>query len=209
MYVPQLSYPFICWWTSRLLPCPGYYKQCCDEQWGTRVSFNSDFLSVYAQQWDCWIIRMIYVFKSQISKSPFPLLLNREHNNYYPFTLTSKWDNACFTKYMNVCNAEYAIWGFLEGSDGKKSACQCRRLGFDPWARKIPWRRNWLPTPVFLPGKFHGQKSLAGYSPWGCKELDMTEELTLSHGIYTIFIIRRYLKLCKICMTTKWHYLAF
>jgi len=38
---PQLSYPFIYWWTSRLLPCPGYYKQCCNEHWGTRVSFNS------------------------------------------------------------------------------------------------------------------------------------------------------------------------
>ena len=44
-------------WASRLLPCPGYYKQCCDEHWGTRVSFPSGFLSVYAQQWDCWIIR--------------------------------------------------------------------------------------------------------------------------------------------------------
>ena len=41
VYVPQLSYPFICWWTPRLLPCPGYYKQCCDEHWGTRVSLNS------------------------------------------------------------------------------------------------------------------------------------------------------------------------
>ena len=40
------------------------------------------------------------------------------------------------------------------------------------------WRRKWQPTPVFLPGKFHGQRSLAGYSPWGCKELDMTEWLT-------------------------------
>ena len=50
VYVPQLSYPFICWWTSRLLPCPGYHKQCCDEHWGTHVSFNSGFLSVYAQQ---------------------------------------------------------------------------------------------------------------------------------------------------------------
>ena len=50
-YVPQLSYPFICWWTSRLFPCPGYYKQCFDEHWGTRVSFNSGFFSVYAQQW--------------------------------------------------------------------------------------------------------------------------------------------------------------
>ena len=46
---------------------------------------------------------------------------------------------------------------------------------------KIPWRREWLPTPVFLPGEFHGQKSLVGYcSPWGCKRSDTTEWLTLS-----------------------------
>ena len=60
VYVPQLSYPFICWWTSRLLPCPGYYKQCCDEHWGTHVSSNSGFLSVYVQQWDCWVIWQFY-----------------------------------------------------------------------------------------------------------------------------------------------------
>ena len=46
---------------------------------------------------------------------------------------------------------------------------------FHPLVRKIPWRRAWQPTPVFLPGKSHGQRSLAGYSPWGCKELDTTE----------------------------------
>ena len=46
---------------------------------------------------------------------------------------------------------------------------------FNPWVRKIPWRRKWQPTPVFLPEKSHGQRSLAGYSPWGHKELDMTE----------------------------------
>ena len=46
----------------------------------------------------------------------------------------------------------------------------------DPWVRMIPWRREWLPTPVFsLPGEPHGQRSLAGYSPWGHKELDMAE----------------------------------
>ena len=56
VYVPQLPYPFVCWWGSRLLPCPGYYKQCCDEHWGARVSFRSGFLSVYAQEWDCWVI---------------------------------------------------------------------------------------------------------------------------------------------------------
>ena len=48
-------------------------------------------------------------------------------------------------------------------------------LGFDPWVGKIPWRRKWQPTPVFLPGKSHGQRSLTGYSPWSHKELDMTE----------------------------------
>ena len=60
---------------------------------------------------------------------------------------------------------------------GKESACQCRRLrrhGFDPWIKKIPWRRKWQPIPVFLPGKFHGQ-SLAGYSPQGHKASDTTE----------------------------------
>ena len=46
---------------------------------------------------------------------------------------------------------------------------------FDPWVRKIPWRRKGQPTPVFLPGKSHGQRSLVGHSPWGCKESDMTE----------------------------------
>jgi len=47
---------------------------------------------------------------------------------------------------------------------------QCRRPGFDPWVGKIPWRREWKAMPVFLPGKSHGQRSLVGYSPWGCKE---------------------------------------
>ena len=48
---------------------------------------------------------------------------------------------------------------------GKESACQCRRCRFDPWVGKIPWRRKWQPTPVFLPIKSHGQRSLEGYSP--------------------------------------------
>ena len=49
---------------------------------------------------------------------------------------------------------------------------------FDPWVRKIPCRREWLLTLVFLPGEFHGQRSLADYSPWGHKELDTIEQLT-------------------------------
>ena len=49
---------------------------------------------------------------------------------------------------------------------------------FNTWVRKIPWRREWQPTPVFLPGESHGQRSLVGYTLCGCKELDMTERLT-------------------------------
>ena len=48
------------------------------------------------------------------------------------------------------------------------------------WVWKIPWRRKWQPTPVFLPGEFHRQRSLVGFSPWGCKESDVTERLTPS-----------------------------
>ena len=51
---------------------------------------------------------------------------------------------------------------------GNESACQWRRRGFNPWSRKIPWERKWQLTPVFLPGRSHGQRSLVGYSPWGC-----------------------------------------
>ena len=73
--------------------------------------------------------------------------------------------------YMNIS-------GFLDGSVVKEFACQGsrhRRHRFDPWVGKIPWRRKSQPTPGFLPGKFHGQRSLADYSPWTCRESDMTK----------------------------------
>ena len=58
------------------------------------------------------------------------------------------------------------------------SVClECGRPGFDPWVGKIPWRRKWHPTPVFLPGESHGGRSLVGYSPWGHKESDTIERL--------------------------------
>ena len=68
--------------------------------------------------------------------------------------------------------------GFLSGTSGKEPACQCRRhkgRGFNPWVRKIPWRRAWQPTPVFLPGESHGRRSPEYNSPWPHKESDMTE----------------------------------
>ena len=69
--------------------------------------------------------------------------------------------------------------GLPKWLSGKESACQAE--GFDPLVGKIPWRRKWQLTPVSLPGKPHGWRSLAGYSPWGRKELDMIEWLNHHH----------------------------
>ena len=73
---------------------------------------------------------------------------------------------------------KYACIGLHWWLSGKESTCQCRRprrCELDPWVRKIRWRRKWQPTPVFLPGESHGQRSQEGYSPWGHKGSDMTE----------------------------------
>ena len=67
------------------------------------------------------------------------------------------------------------------GSDGKESACSAGNLGMMPGWGRSPGGRAWRPTPVFLPGEFHGQRSLAVYSPWGCKESDTTEKLMHTH----------------------------
>ena len=67
-------------------------------------------------------------------------------------------------------NKRESMWKLPRCLSGKESSCT-----FDPWVRKIPWRRKWQPTPVFLPGESHGQRSLVGYSPLGCKELGVTE----------------------------------
>ena len=83
------------------------------------------------------------------------------------------WLSVLWRFHLSKC-----VWGFPGGSRCKQSSCLRRRCRFDPWGEKIPWRRKRKPVPVFLPGKSHGQKSLAGYSPWGCKILDVTEQLS-------------------------------
>ena len=63
---------------------------------------------------------------------------------------------------------------------------------FNPWVGTIPWRRKWQPTPVLLPGKSHGWRSLVGYSPWGCKESDMTEQLHFHFHHQVVYYIENY-----------------
>ena len=73
--------------------------------------------------------------------------------------------NVQFTSGIYILRGMLINWRLLKWHSGKESACQCGRHRFNPWVWKIPWRRKWQPTPVFLPGKFHEQRNLVGYSP--------------------------------------------
>ena len=97
---------------------------------------------------------------------------------------------------LRTVNHKLAQWLAAEiprWLSGKESACQCRRhrrSRFDPWVGKIPWRRKWQPTPVFLPGKFHEHRSLAGYTH-EVAESDMTEQLgTHTHRLRNLSKLR-------------------
>ena len=90
---------------------------------------------------------------------------------YHPFS------HFCLL-YLMSFNPDSQGIGLSQWLSSEESACQCRsrrKYEFNPWVRKIPWRRAWQPTPVFLPGESRGQRSLAGYSPQSHKELDMTK----------------------------------
>ena len=95
--------------------------------------------------------------------------------------------------------------GFPGGTVGKESTCQCRRHmrhGFDSWVRKISWRREWQPIPVFLPGEVRGQRSLAGPSPWGHRvRHSWTHALEHTH-IYTHWLLLLLLRSHFSCVPT-------
>ena len=96
---------------------------------------------------------------------PIPALKHRHPYHHHPFHLQKAWLSE----------------GLPRWHGGKELTCQCRRHGIDPWVRRVPWRRKWQPTSVFLLEKSHGQRRRAGYSPWGHKESDTTERLTHTH----------------------------
>ena len=114
-------------------------------------------------------------------------------------TMNSQWNTSLlsllllgFFKIMYV-----DTWASQVNQWQNKPACQCRRCqrhSFDPWVGKIPGRRKWQLTLVFLPGESHGQRSLAGYSPWGHKESDTIQCLSTARvGIcFVIPLIKQY-----------------
>ena len=105
-----------------------------------------------------------------------------------------------------------AIFSFLDGSHGKESACNAGDLGSMPGLGRSLGEGNDYPiqysffffsNPVFLPGEFHGQRSLAGYSLWGLKELDMTEQLTLSFSCFKVYNPVVFHIFAKFCCSIK------
>ena len=112
------------------------------------------------------------------------MLLKIISNHYEQILAAGKLRNMYFLEkgfsIQNI-NRIHNSMSFPGGSDGK----ECGIRGFNPWVGKIPWRRKWQPTPIFLPGKFHGWRSLAGYSPWRCKKLDTTERTCPIHNSTT------------------------
>ena len=124
-----------------------------------------------------WIFRILSFLYILIKKHP--LYLFYTHGFQIRFYVT-KQSHKQLSKKKKKKKTEnpWCLLGFPDGASGKELTCQCRRQkrsGFYPWVGKIPWRRAWQPSAVFLPKKSHGQRSLAGYSPWGRKELDTTE----------------------------------
>ena len=92
------------------------------------------------------------------------------HTGCTEFLLQHVCDHAC-----EMTSAKKGLWSSLAAQTVKKLPAMCKP-GFNPWVGMILWEREWLPTPIFLPGESHGQRSLVG--PWGYKELDITEWLT-------------------------------
>ena len=115
---------------------------------------------------------------------------NAEGGGSFFFFLVNKlrFHGCLLLQHKLVYPNQYRFPGGFSWLRWQRNCLQCRRPGFNSWGGKISWRRKWQPVPVFLLGEFHGHRSLAGYYPWGHKELDMIEWITLTNQpIYEVF----------------------
>ena len=144
--------------------------------------------------------------------------VNKDCGDHSQHGLTLCWHMAAVSKQLWL--EEYFWYGFVLPDFGKLTSCyiqwaslmaqmvknllQCRRPGFDHLVGKIPWRRKWQLTPVFLPGESHGQRSLVGYSPCGCKELDTTER---HHFLSLLSLLNNQTSALMFCWLFFYYYL--
>ena len=116
-----------------------FWRGCEKREPSYTIGGNVNWCSHYGEQYRGSLKKKL---KIELPYDPAILLLS-----IYP-EKSVIWKYPCTPVFM----ADFLLW-----LSGKESTCQCRRLGFNPWVRKVPWRRKWQPTPVFLPGKSHGQ----------------------------------------------------
>ena len=139
------------------------------------VEIKFFIVSVFAQSFTCWLFAALWIIACQV-----PLFLGFSRQDYWSeFPLPTP--GIFPTQGLNLHLSHHLHWQEDSSVLVLIIVClQCRRPVFVPWVGKICWIRKWQPTPVFLPGEFHRQRSLAGYRPWGCKELNTTERLSLT-----------------------------
>ena len=128
-----------------------------------------------------------------------PNLASRKFHCWEPDNLKNRGHrrkdvNSVRINYAFMGLFSYIFWASLTAQvvkKKKKKIClQCGRPGFHPWVGKIPWRREWLPIPVLVPGEFHGQRSLVACSPRGHKESDTTEQLKISLSVFPLHKVK-------------------
>ena len=143
--------------------------------------FSSRFCNIFELRRGSWSQQHLYLFLAkEVGIGQGKQILNHQ---YFLVTPTSDCTVGWKVQHEAQCEARFCcgqsgLKGLPWWLSGKKSTCQYRRHGFNPWVRKITWSRKWQPTPVFLPGESHRERNLVGYTPWGYKELNMTEWLS-------------------------------
>ena len=142
-------------------------------------------LSAYLFTWISLTLCVGYLFTAAPAKHSHCSLPRTWGSSFQPRLCAMAAAATMRVKVNKICN-NWDFNGFPWWFRGESICLQCRRPRFNPWVRKILWRRKWQPTPVLLPGKSQGRRSLVGYSPWGHKEVDMTERLHFSYPLKII-----------------------
>ena len=156
-YLQKFCHKFILYFFSHTL---------ISSEWLSKFHFINEWASLVTQlvnnppaMWETWVWSLGWEDPLKKGKAT--------HSSILAWKLYSPWGHK-----DSDTTESLSLFIFPGGSEVNSVCLQCRKPRFDPWVRKIPWWRKWQPTPVFLPGGSHGRRSLVGYSPQDCKELD-------------------------------------